>query len=147
MKTITDTNLLSLVQNAKAQIKDKNIDPSSLFANAIRELSGEGTTSTAEGTKRFNFADMTRDEIVAAGKELFKDGRITLDELFRFDHPDGKLRTDETGSMVELSSDDRIDFIAETRRAISGMEQTGDADRSDSSYDMLVGLLEKLDKL
>lgn len=146
MKTITDTHLLSLIQNAKAQIQDKTIDPSSFFANAMRELSGEGTASTAEGAKHFNFADMRREEIVAAGKELFKDGRITLDELFRFDHPDGKLRTDATGSVAELNPDDLIDFIAETRNAISNMEQTGDAHRSDSSYEMLVGLLEKLNK-
>lgn len=92
----------------------------------------------------YDFTTMTRREIAETGKQLFKEGRITLDELFRFDHPDGKLKIDLAGNHTELNPDDRINFIAETQTAIRNLEETGHAWLPKSPYTMFQGLLAKL---
>ncbi len=94
----------------------------------------------------YDFSNMTRQEIADAGKQLFQQGKITLDELFRFDHPDGRLRVALDGTPTGLSGNDRIDFISETRNAISAMEQTGESSRAQSPYALMVGLLAKLQR-
>ncbi|HML44692.1 MAG: hypothetical protein JNN24_13295 [Hyphomicrobium zavarzinii] len=99
------------------------------------------------GAGDYDFSDMTRGEIAEAGKELFRQGKISLDELFRFDHPDGRLRIGLDGSTAALNADDRIDFIGETRKAMSSMEETGEANRAGSGYETLAGLLDKLTRL
>ncbi len=98
-------------------------------------------------SKKYDFSNMTRKEISDAGKQLFHDGKITLDELLRFDHPDGKLHISLDGRPIELNPDDRIDFIAATQKAVSDMEQTGESKRSDSGYKMMLELLNKLNVL
>lgn len=95
----------------------------------------------------YDFKNMTRQQIADAGKQLFKEGHITLDELFRFEHPDGKLKIDLAGNRTELNPNDRIDFIAETMAAIRNLEQTGHAWLPKSPYDMMKGLLAKLTAL
>jgi len=94
----------------------------------------------------YDFSNMSRQEIADAGKQLFEQGKITLDELFRFDHPDGRLHVALDGTPTALSGGDRIDFISETRNAISAMEQTGESRRPQSPYALMVGLLDKLQR-
>ncbi len=96
------------------------------------------------GTKSYDFSNMSRQEIADAGKALFKEGKITIDELFRFDHPDGKLRIAADGSPANLNPNDRINFIGHTEQAISNMEATGEAWKPKSAYGMMLGLLAKL---
>lgn len=107
----------------------------------------EVSAGAGEETPRYDFNNMTRQEIADAGKQLFKEGKITIDELFRFDHPDGKLRIGLDGKEVALDPNERVDFIGATRTAIFNMEQTGEARRADSGYAMMVGLLDKLNML
>lgn len=97
--------------------------------------------------EHYDFSSMSRQEIANAGKQLFSEGKITLDELFRFEHPDGKLRIDTSGNPLELNPDEQIDFIAATRKAIKDMEEKGDAMRPDSSYQMMLALLNKITTL
>lgn len=94
--------------------------------------------------KSYDFSNMTRGDIANAGKELFQAGKITLDELFRFEHPDGKLRFDVNGNYVEHNPNDKIDFVSQVKSAIQNMEATGEANRPDSSYKMMLTLLSKL---
>jgi hypothetical protein len=94
--------------------------------------------------KSYDFTNMTRGEIADAGKELFAAGKISLDELFRFEHPDGKLKIDTDGTTVELDPTERIDFVAEVEKALQNMEETGEANQPKSGYTLMQGLLDKL---
>lgn len=123
----------------QAQMLAQSDDPSTTAAMLAEETTAAAPT--------YDFSNMTRGEIAEAGKQLFKEGKITLDELFRFDHPDGKLRVDLSGTETNLDPNDRIDFIGHTREAIYNMEQTGDDKRADSGYKMMVDLLAKLKEL
>lgn len=119
------------------------------FAHLMQQIEKEGSQHMQPlvFAKSYDFSNMSRQEIADAGKQLFSEGKITLDELFRFDHPDGKLRIDANGNPTALNPDERINFVAHTRKAISDMEATGEAKRSDSPYQMMLALLDKLTTL
>ena len=114
-----------------------------LIGQSASRSSPDEAAAVASG-EAYDFSDMTRQEIAEAGKALFQQGKITLDELFRFDHPDGILRVG-TGGVTALNPGDRIDFVADTRNAIRNMEFTGEANSPGSGYEMMVGLLAKLE--
>lgn len=146
MKVTTAAALLENLTGLRTS--DTSGTSSSAFAGIVSNL--ESDASAEQGAKDkgdYDFSNMTRQEIAAAGKQLFEDGKITLDELFRFDHPDGKLRWSADGSYAPLNPDDRIDFISETKQAIANMEETGEALRPKSIHGLMVGLLEKLNRL
>lgn len=96
-----------------------------------------------EGRDPLDFTNLTRAEIEKAGNELFRNGEITLEELFRFQHPDGKLMK-VNGQGKGLNPNDPIDFVATTKQAIIDMEETGHAQTSPHTYDVLKGLYDKL---
>lgn len=103
----------------------------------------------AGASRGYDFSSMTRQEIADAGKGLFQAGEISLDELFQFDHADGRFGRNG-GFRVGLeaggaySSGERIDFIGRVRKSVSDMEQTGEALRNGPHYELMKGLLEKL---
>lgn len=133
----------SIVQRADRRHAGQNGESFDALLGRSTQQTAPSSAAGSEG-KAYDFSDMTRQEIADAGKELFQQGKITLDELFRFDHPDGLLRVSAGGGFAALNSDDRIDFIAETRNAIQNMELTGEARLPKSGYDTMVGLLAKL---
>ncbi|RZK98954.1 MAG: hypothetical protein EOP36_20630 [Rubrivivax sp.] len=120
-----------------------NVTKMNTFLLSLQEA--EPAAGVGTGLATYNFADMGRGEIADVGKKLFNEGKITLDELFRFEHPDGRLKVGLNGEPVALNPYDRLDFIGFTRKAVRDMEETGEAQRPDSGYKMLVDLLAKLE--
>ncbi len=119
-----------------------DVNRTNAFLLGLQEA--EPAAGAATGVETYNFSDMTRGEISDVGKKLFNEGKISLDELFRFEHPDGRLKIGVNGEPVALNPYDRIDFIGFTRKAVRDMEETGEALRPDSGYKMFVDLLAKL---
>ena len=130
-KLITEDTLSSDLKNYLTHLEDPS----------AAETRADATSKT------YDFTNMSRQEIADAGKELFQAGEITLDELFRFDHPDGKLGIDTNGNRIALNPDDKINFISETQQAITALEETGEATRPKSPYNMMLTLLDKLNSL
>lgn len=135
-KLITEDTLSSDLKNYLAHLEDPS----------AAETRADATQADATN-KTYDFTNMSRQEIADAGKELFQAGEITLDELFRFDHPDGKLGIDANGNRIALNPDDKINFISETQQAITALEETGEATRPKSAYKMMLALLDKLNTL
>lgn len=107
-------------------------------------LALQETDAAQPDTDKYDFTNMTRQEIENTGKALFKDAKISIDELFRFQHPDGKLRIDLNGNYTALNPNDRINFTAETRKAIANIEARHENTPSNNFYHMMRGLMEKL---
>jgi len=132
----------------KRLAKDASSASTSGFAAFIQQDSSaqESVSSNTEGEPAaYDFSSMTRGEIANAGKDLFARGEITLDELFRFGHPDGISRLGTNGEFSLPNSNEQIDFLAETRNAIQDMEATGESQSPTSSYEMMLKLLAKLE--
>lgn len=138
------SNIQAIAQTLSLQSSKLNASDNNNSSSEFLKILGQTTIENKSENIKYDFSGMSRSEIANAGKQLFNEGKISIDELFRFDHPDGKLRVDANGNEVQFSPDERINFLYETRQAINNMELTGDSLRSDSSYNMMVGLLEKL---
>lgn len=119
-----------------------NVTKMNTFLLSLQEA--EPAVSEGTGVGTYDFSNMTRGEIADVGKKLFNEGKITIDELFRFEHPDGRLKIGLNGEPIQLNPYDRVDFIGFTQKAITDMEATGEAQRPDSGYKMFVDLLDKL---
>ncbi len=129
------------LQPDSAKSEDNEEKVSELEKLAMR-LS-ENNKAEKDGRDPLDFKNLTRAEIEKAGNELFRNGEITLEELFRFQHPDGKLMK-VNGQGKGLNPNDPIDFVAATKQAIIDMEETGHAQTSPHTYDVLKGLYDKL---
>ena len=133
---------LSPESSTTAEDEEENISELEKLAMRL----AENNQMDEKGIESLDFSKMTRAEIAKAGNDLFRNGEITLEELFRFEHPDGRLRIGVDGQPVTLNPNDPIDFVAETKQAIKNMEETGDAWRSPRTYEMLQSIYEKISK-
>lgn len=133
----------------EARKKAENSIQRSQLAEAVQKASPSAqldASDAEETTDPIDFANLTRAEISEIGNKLFKSGEITLDELFRFEHPDGRLHIKANGQQANLNPNDKIDFIAQTQKAINDMQETGDALKNPATYKMLQSVYDKISK-
>ncbi|WP_220324470.1 hypothetical protein [Rhizobium wenxiniae] len=135
MVSITSTSQTSISTPYRENRKSETVPD---FNNLLEQ----GTSSSSE---KYDFSSMSRQEIADAGQHLFQRGEITIDDMFRFQHPDGRLHLDTSGNRTELDPSQQINFIDETRSAITNMEMSGEASREKSGYKLMVELLDKLE--
>lgn len=109
-------------------------------------------TASSKSREKFDFTEMTPKQMKGIANELFKQGKIDLDQLFQLETagiPLGKLGAH--GEFVELTAAERdgfmnqpMNYIQYTSDRISFLEQSGYSNDPKSGYDMLKSLLGQL---
>lgn len=120
------------------------------ISQAAQNIS-DASASTTAGEK-FDFSNMTPKEMKGVANEMFKQGKIDIDQLFQLETagiPLGKLGA--KGEFIALTPAERegymskpYNYVKYTADRISFLEQTGYANDSKSGYEMLKSLLGKL---
>lgn len=109
--------------------------PKAGFADALALARGE----------RRDYRTMTAGELDVLGQALFRAGKLTLDELFHFQNPTGRLRIGARGP-ERPSPGERVDFLGRLRQAVSDLERTGQASAERSPYPIYRALLAKIER-
>jgi len=107
------------------------------FATVLAEQTQDGPATTRD------FSRMTVGELNDEGIRLFRNGEITLDELFHFQNPTGTFQI-VGGDIVRPGPDTPLDFVQRIQKAVTDLEQTGHAWLPQSSYPVYQSLLAKL---
>jgi hypothetical protein len=109
-------------------------------------------TSSTQGREQFDFTHMTPKQMKGIANEMFKQGKIDLDQLFQLETAGIPLgKQGPHGEFVQLTPAERegfmsqpLNYIQNTADRISFLDQSGYANDPKSGYDMLKNLLGKL---
>lgn len=120
------------------------------ISQAAQNISAASASTTA--SEKFDFTNMTPKQMKGVANEMFKQGKIDIDQLFQLETagvPLGKLGAN--GEFIALTPAERegymskpVNYVKYTADRISFLEQTGYANDSKSGYEMLKNLLGKL---
>lgn len=108
---------------------------------AFSELLAQNTQDRP--ADKTDFSRMTVGELNDAGMRLFRNGEITLDELFHFQNPTGTFQV-VGGAIVRPGADTPVDFMQRIQKAVTDLEETGHAWLPQSPYPVYQSLLAKL---
>jgi hypothetical protein len=138
-------------------VKTKTASALSITASDTVQLSQTAknitlASTSKSATQEYDFTNMSPNAMKSVGNEMFKQGKIDIDQLFQLENagvPLGKLGPN--GQFVALTPAEREDYMSKpvnyvkyTADRISFLEQTGYANDSKSGYEMLTSLLGKL---
>lgn len=136
--------------NAVATAASNTASDTVQISQAAQNISAASAGTT--GSEKFDFTNMTPKQMKGVANEMFKQGKIDIDQLFHLENvgvPFGKLGAN--GEFVALTPAERegymskpVNYAKYTADRISFLEQTGYANDSKSGYEMLKNLLGKL---
>ena len=136
--------------NAVATAASNTASDTVQISQAAQNISAASASTTA--SEKFDFTNMTPKQMKGVANEMFKQGKIDIDQLFHLENvgvPFGKLGAN--GEFVALTPAERegymskpVNYVKYTADRISFLEQTGYANDSKSGYEMLKNFLGKL---
>ncbi len=154
------SSVTSAIKNAYVPVRSQTISKT-LSAEQVKtsddavdlsQVAQSVGSASFKGREKFDFTEMTPKQMKEIANDLFKQGKIDLDQLFQLETagiPLGKLGAH--GEFVELTAAERdgfmnqpMNYIQYTSERISCLEQSGYSNDPKSGYDMLKSLLGQL---
>jgi hypothetical protein len=142
-KTIATDVVASTVANTK-------LDDVWQISKTAKDINAASISSNTD--QKFDFTNMTPRQMKGVANELFKQGKIDIDQLFQLETAGVPLgKQGAHGEFVELTSAEKesymnkpVNYIKHTADCINFLEQTGYANDPKSGYEMMRNLLGKL---
>lgn len=110
---------------------------------------------SSSNSQTYDFTRMPPAEMKTVSNQLFKEGKMNLDELLKVQSMGVPLgNAGPNGEFIPLTEEERagyenspVNYLSTTRSAIQFLEQTGYARDPKSSYQQLKGILSTLTRL
>ena len=154
------SSVTSAIKNAYVPVRSQTISKT-LSAEQVKtsddvvdlsQVAQSVGSASFKGREKFDFTEMTPKQMKGIANEMFKQGKIDLDQLFQLETAGIPLgKQGPHGEFVQLTPAERegfmsqpLNYIQNTADRISFLDQSGYANDPKSGYDMLKNLLGKL---